>query len=60
MDSAQRGQNVQMTDTIWRQLMMLIHPDKHIGGESEAMANEMTRWLLEQRPRLSKTRKAVR
>jgi hypothetical protein len=33
---------------------LLIHPDKHHGGESEALANEMTRWLPDQRERLAR------
>jgi hypothetical protein len=36
--------------------MLLIHPDKHHGGEAESLANEMTRWLLEQRSRLTRDR----
>jgi hypothetical protein len=45
---------IEMTETLWRQLLRLVHPDKHRGGEDERLANDLTRWLLEQRPRLSK------
>jgi hypothetical protein len=47
-------QGVRMTDTVWRRLLLLIHPDKHHGGEAESLATEMTRWLLEQRSRLTR------
>jgi len=45
---------IQITETIWKQLLRLIHPDRHHGGENEKLANEVTQWLLEQRSRLSK------
>ncbi|HYK36952.1 hypothetical protein [Alloacidobacterium sp.] len=41
-----------MSATIWRQLLRLVHPDKHHGGEDERLANDLTVWLLEQRPKL--------
>jgi hypothetical protein len=43
-----------MSDETWRKLLQLIHPDKHHGGQSQALANDMTRWLLEQRARLTR------
>jgi hypothetical protein len=46
-----------MTETIWRQLLRLIHPDKHHGSADERLANDLTRWLLDQRPRLKKERR---
>jgi hypothetical protein len=46
------ARGVEMTDTIWRQLIQLVHPDKHHGGNSEALANEVTKWLLQQKDRL--------
>jgi hypothetical protein len=35
------GRGVEMTDTIWRQLIKLVHPDKHHGGNSEDLATEI-------------------
>jgi hypothetical protein len=29
-----------MTETTWKQLLRLIHPDKHHGGESERLATD--------------------
>ena len=54
------AQGVVMSDTIIRRLLLLVHPDKHHGGASEALATEMTRWLLEQRERLALKGKQVR
>jgi hypothetical protein len=45
---------IEMTETVWRQLVRLVHPDKHHGGDDERLANDLTRWLLEQRPRLKR------
>jgi hypothetical protein len=42
-----------MSEATIRHLLLLVHPDKHHGGASEALANEMARWLLEQRERLT-------
>ena len=44
---------IQITETIWKQLLRLIHPDRHHGGENEKLATGLTQWLLEQRSRLS-------
>jgi hypothetical protein len=44
---------VEMTQEIWRHLLLLVHPDKHHGGEVEQLANDVTRWLLQQRGRLT-------
>jgi hypothetical protein len=41
---------VEMPPKIWRQLLLLCHPDKHPGGE--VLAAQVTRWLLDQRSRL--------
>jgi hypothetical protein len=41
-----------MTNATWRKLMHLVHPDRHHASQNEDLANEMTKWLLEQRPRL--------
>jgi hypothetical protein len=48
-------QGVEMTPEIWRRLLFLVHPDKHSSssGDVERLANEVTRWLLEQRDRLT-------
>jgi hypothetical protein len=43
---------VEMTNATWRKLMHLVHPDRHHASQNEDLANEMTKWLLEQRPRL--------
>jgi hypothetical protein len=48
---------IEMTVTTWKQLLRLIHPDKHFGGEDEKLANTLTGWLLEQRPRLKPERR---
>jgi hypothetical protein len=45
---------IEMTQKMWRHLLRLVHPDKHHGGEDERLANEATRWLLEQKPHLKK------
>ncbi len=36
------------TDTMWKKIMMLCHPDKHQGSE---LSQEVTRWLIENRPK---------
>lgn len=46
---------IEMTEAVWRQLLRLIHPDKHHGGADERLANDLTRWLIEQRARLKRT-----
>jgi len=43
---------IQMSETIWRQLLRLIHPDKHHGTADERLANDLTGWLLDQRAHL--------
>lgn len=43
-----------MTEKQWRNLLLLVHPDKHHGGANEAAANDVTRWLLEQRARVKR------
>ena len=45
---------ITMTEKQWRNLLLLVHPDKHHGGASEAVANDVTRWLLEQRARVKR------
>jgi hypothetical protein len=45
---------IQIGETRWRLLVRLCHPDKHHGGADECLANDLTAWLLEQRPRLTK------
>lgn len=45
---------IELTEQRWRHLLLLVHPDKHSDhGEIEALANDCTRWLLEQRGRLT-------
>ena len=47
------AQGVPMTIREWKQLMRLVHPDLHRDRGNEELATEMTRWLLEQRERLT-------
>jgi hypothetical protein len=43
-----------MTERMWRHLLLLVHPDRHHGGDRELLANEVTKWLLQQRWRLTR------
>jgi hypothetical protein len=45
---------IELTERRWRHLLLLVHPDKHHGGATEALANDVTRWLLEQRARVTR------
>jgi hypothetical protein len=51
-DYRYRAPGVEMSETVWRKLMQLVHPDRHNDSLDEQLAAEMTRWLLEQRSRL--------
>jgi hypothetical protein len=46
---------IEMSMAIWRQLLTLIHPDRHHGTPDEKLATALTQWLLDQRPRLKRT-----
>lgn len=49
-----RGGGIAMTEATWRQLLRLIHPDKHHATADERLANDLTAWLIAQRPGLRK------
>jgi hypothetical protein len=36
---------------LWQHMLVLVHPDHHEGSPLQAMAAEVTRWLLTHRPK---------
>lgn len=47
---------IEMPMTVWKGLLRFVHPDKHHGTTDEKLANDLTSWLLEQKPKLSNRR----
>ena len=45
---------------LWKDLLVLVHPDRHHGSSLEGKAGEATRWLLSRRPAKAGNRGARR